>query len=74
MHFIDENENENENNDNENLFEDEGIQDGPTIGDVLEGEGLILETGTGNKWKYSIMHYISFILYEFFFSFLMSLK
>ena len=49
LHFIDENENENENNDNENLFEDEGIQDGPTIGDVLEGEGLILETGTGNK-------------------------
>ena len=51
LHFINENENENENenNDNENLFEDEGIQDGPTTGDVLEGEGLILETGTGNK-------------------------
>ena len=41
-------ENENENDDIENLFEDGGIQDVPTIGDILEGGNLILggETST----------------------------
>ena len=39
---------ENENDDIENLFEDGGIQDVPTIGDILEGGNLILggETST----------------------------